>query len=154
MIQTRWIHGEDDLTDAYDIRRKVFIEEQGVSEEEEMDGTDGLSVHLVVYGGNAMQENIPVACGRILVENGLYTLGRIAVLKEHRGKGYGDLVVRMLIRKAFDSGAEVQYIHSQLHARSFYEKLGFIAYGEEYEEAGIPHISMKHEGDVSGKCEN
>ncbi len=147
MISTKWYYGEENLEDVHMIRTRVFIEEQKVPPELEMDGTDVDAIHLAVY-----DEGVPVATGRVLIKDGVFTLGRIAVLKEHRGKKYGDLVVRMLIRRAFDMGGQKQYLHSQTHARGFYEKLGFAAYGEEFAEAGIPHVSMVHEGDVHGCC--
>ncbi len=150
MITTKWFTGYDDLSDAHYIRRKVFIEEQGVSEEDEMlDGTDEGSIHLVVYDSNFGA----VATGRFLIdENGNGVIGRVAVLKEHRKKRLGDLVMRQLIRKLFDAGKTKQYIHSQITAKGFYEKLGFVAFGQQYIEAGIPHINMVHEGDVLGSC--
>ncbi len=149
MITTEILQGGiDSLDDAYMVREAVFIKEQGVHVDLERDEHDLKAVHIVVYDGKE-----PVACGRVIFpDNNTATLGRIAVLKEHRGSGYGDLVVRMLIRHAFDSGYEKQYVHSQLPARGFYEKLGFKAYGDEYMEAGIMHISMVHVGDVFGSC--
>jgi len=147
MIRTSWISGNGDLKDAHHIRRKVFIEEQRVSEAEEMDDTDSQAEHLVVYDGNE-----PVATGRILLEADKFYLGRIAVLKEHRGQKYGDFVVRLLIRKAFELGGHTQYLRAQTNAKGFYEKLGFQVYGEEFEEAGIPHVHMKRQGDILGKC--
>lgn len=147
MITSKWFEGNDILEDAHEIRRKVFIQEQNVAEHEEMDGTDGGASHLVVYDNGQA-----VATGRLMVDNGLYIAGRVAVLKEHRGKGYGDLVMRMLIRKSCMMGAERQHVHAQLSAEGFYKKLGFTRYGEEYMEAGIPHINMVHEGDVMGSC--
>ncbi len=147
MITGKWIDGyqKSSLKDADMIKQKVFVEEQGVAEEIVFDERDELSIHLVVYDNDE-----PVACGRMTKIGTQLVFGRIATLKEHRGKGYGDFVMRLLIRKAFDMGEEKQYLHSQLSAKGFYEKLGFKAYGDVYEEAGIPHISMVHEGDVGG----
>lgn len=145
MVSTKWFAEDDDLTDVHAIRRKVFIEEQNVSESDEMDGTDGQALHLAVYDNGKA-----VATGRVLTDG--FVIGRVAVLKAYRGNHYGDLVMRMLIRKAYDMGGHEQVVHAQLGARGFYEKLGFVAFGEEYEEAGIPHINMKHTGDVTGAC--
>lgn len=145
MVSTKWFTGNDDLTDVHMIRRKVFIEEQHVSESDEMDGTDDQAIHLAVY-----ENGKAVATGRLMSND--FVIGRVAVLKKHRGSRYGDLVMRMLIRKAYDMGGKEQVVHAQLSAYGFYEKLGFVAFGEEYEEAGIPHINMKHIGDVSGGC--
>lgn len=147
MIHTKWFDGNGDLTDAHYIRTVVFVDEQGISLEEEFDGTDACAIHLVAY-----EDGAPVATGRILKADGQLIIGRIATVKEHRKKGYGDLIVRMLIRKAFSMGEQTQHIHAQKAAQGFYEKLGFVAYGDVYDEAGIEHISMVHEGDVGGHC--
>ena len=151
MIATEWILGdnEQDLTEVRAIRKKVFCEEQQVPSDIEADGMDSLAVHLLVY-----YNNLPAATGRIWIKNDKFTLGRIAVLKEFRGKRLGDLVVRLLIRKAFDTGGKQQWVHAQVPVQGFYEKLGFIPCGDIYEEAGIPHITMVHEGDIFGKCQN
>jgi predicted GNAT family N-acyltransferase len=135
-ITHRWIPPGGDLADASLIRRTVFVGEQGVSEEEEWDGLDPACDHIVLYA-----DGRPVATGRIVWGRPVL-LGRIAVLRECRGTGLGAEVVSRLAEKAFAAGAEEVHLHAQLHARGFYEKLGFTAYGEPYEEAGIPHISM------------
>jgi len=135
-IDHQWIAPGGDLTDAASIRRIVFVEEQRVSEEEEWDGLDPLCDHIVLYANGK-----PAATGRIVWGEPVL-LGRIAVLREHRGTGLGAEVVNRLVEKAFDKGADEVHLHAQLHARGFYEKLGFTAYGDIYEEAGIPHISM------------
>jgi predicted GNAT family N-acyltransferase len=141
------------MKDAHQIRRSVFIEEQNVPDAIEMDGLDEDAVHLVVY-----EDKKPVATGRMLINDGHgggdneLTIGRVAVLKEKRGRGYGGLVMRMLIRKAFEKGFTMQYIHAQVSVRGFYETLGFQAYGGAYEEAGIPHLPMRRKGDIGGGC--
>ena len=143
MFSTKWFDGFEDLKDSFEIRREVFCKEQGISEELEFDGSDSEAVIVVVY-----EDNNPVATGRVIrIENEM-RLGRIAVKSEHRGKRYGDLVVRMLIRRCYDMGAEEQYVHAQVQAKGFYERLGFVPYGDEYMEDGILHISMKHIGDT------
>lgn len=135
-ITHRWIPPGGDLTDAAWIRRKVFIEEQQVPEEEEWDALDARCHHLILYAdGN------PAATGRI-VPGEPVLLGRIAVLKAYRGRGLGAEIVNRMAAKAFADGANEVHLHAQIQARGFYEKLGFVAYGDPYEEAGIPHISM------------
>lgn len=146
MISTKWINGDKGLEDAYAIRRKVFIEEQGVSEELELDGSDALCLHLLVF-----KKEIPIATGRILMEGNKCVLGRVAVLKAYRKQKYGQLVMKMLIRTSYNMGAGMQYVHAQAHASDFYKKLGFIAYGNPFLEANIYHISMMHEGDWKGE---
>ncbi len=146
MITTKWFKGNDDLIDAHTIRAKVFIKEQKIAVELEMDNKDNLAHHIVLYHNNKA-----IATGRLLIEDE-FTIGRVAVLKEERGNGYGDLVVRLLIRKAFDLGATKVVVHSQVSAAKFYEKIGFIQVGEEYIEEGtdILHINMVKNEDVKG----
>lgn len=147
MIEAKWMLGTEELTDAFYIRKEVFIKEQQISEAIEYDEWDPKAFHVVVY-----EQGQPKATGRLIKQKDQYLLGRIAVLKEARGKGLGDLVVRMLIRKAFDLGATEVHIHAQISARPFYEKLGFEAYGDCYDEAGILHISMVKKEDIQGSC--
>jgi len=147
MITAEWFAGDGDLTGIHMIRRAVFIGEQGVSEAEEMDGTDMEAIHLLVRDNGA-----PVATGRIIVIDEKFYIGRVAVLKEHRGKKYGDFTMRLLIRKAYDMGGTEQHLHAQTQARGFYEKLGFTAISDEYMEANIPHVDMVRYGDVGGEC--
>ncbi|MDR1538973.1 MAG: GNAT family N-acetyltransferase [Clostridiales bacterium] len=147
MITTKWLLGSDDLEDAWLIRRKVFIEEQNVPEDLEMDGADAKALTLVAYDSGK-----PVATGRLIFSDSAALIGRVATLKEERKNGYGDLIMRMLIRKAYDSGFDEQVVHAQIGALGFYKKLGFSAYGQEYLEAGIPHISMSRRGDAPKNC--
>lgn len=147
MVETKWFYGAEGIQDALLIRRDVFVEEQKVPKEIEYDEWDQKAFHLVVY-----DQGIPKATGRCILKEGIYSLGRIAVVKEARGQGFGDLVVRMLVRKAFQQGAKEVHLHAQLQVQDFYEKLGFEAYGEVYEEAGIDHISMVRKEDVMGSC--
>ncbi|MCL2664005.1 MAG: GNAT family N-acetyltransferase [Defluviitaleaceae bacterium] len=148
MITMEWFMGDENLADAHYIRRKVFVEEQQISESDEYDGTDGSCVHLVVYDGGA-----PAGTGRIMITDKDFHIGRVAVLREHRGRGLGVLVMRVLIRAACGMGGERQVLHSQVSAKGFYEKLSFKAVGEIFYEAGIPHIEMEHFGDICVKCE-
>jgi len=137
MITTKWFAGDADLSDAYYIRRAVFIDEQEISEELEYDGTDDDAEHLVVY-----ENNHPVATGRLIMVHGKMHIGRMAVLKEHRTKGLGAVTVRECITKATEQGHSKLYLHAQTYARGFYEKLGFVGFGDEFDDAGIPHIAM------------
>ena len=138
MITKRWISGSGDLAQIHEIRRIVFMGEQNISEEDEMVAwEDEVSEHLIVYEGG-----VPVATGRVVVHDGKTSLGRIAVLKEHRGKGLGRLVTAELIEKAFSMGAEEIEIHAQSYLVEFYGGFGFVVCSEEYEEAGIMHFTM------------
>lgn len=141
MIQGKFLYYGDDLSDVINIRRQVFVVEQGVPEEEEFDEYDDLSVHALVYDNT--DNNKPVATGRVYHDGNSYRVGRIAVLKNERGKYYGDFIVRLLVNKAFLSGAEEVVISAQTKVVPFYEKIGFETYDESFEESGINHILMK-----------
>ena len=141
MLVLKWFFGDRGLDDAYAVRRAVFVEEQGVSEADEYDGTDGSCVHLVAY-----ENDSPIATGRIMIMGEDYIIGRVAVLKTHRGQQLGLGIMQALIEACCEMGGERQILHAQISARGFYEKLGFTPYGEAFDEAGIPHIAMEHFG--------
>lgn len=132
-----WKAGDDDLRDAHEIRKMVFIEEQNVPEEVERDKLDVSSTHIIFYN-----DDVPIATGRMIFRGDSCSLGRIAVIKEYRGKNIGKMLVENLVKKSFELGAQEIHIHAQKHAERFYERLNFIPYGELFYEGGIPHVSM------------
>lgn len=138
-LEVKWIDTEKDknLEDAFKVRREVFIKEQKVPEEEEFDEADSLSYHIIVYAAER-----PIATGRLYKKGENWLIGRIAVLKEFRGIHARKLIVEKLMEKAAEIEAVDVYIHAQTHAVSFYEKFGFVAYGDIFLEANIEHISM------------
>ena len=150
MIEGKFLKGTEDLSEAFNIRKKVFCEEQGISMEEEFDTLDRESIHVIIY-----DENNIVATGRLYRKDDYYKIGRIAVLKEFRGKYYGDFVVRMLIDRAFQEGATCVHVGAQRKAQAFYETIGFVVDGEEYDEMGILHIPMSiKNGALCKGCQN
>jgi len=116
------------------IRYEVFVGEQNVPEELEIDGFDGEAKHALAY-----VDDLPIGTGRILNDG---HIGRVAVLKKHRGLGIGKLIMKELIKFAQDMNLEKVWLSSQWHAHSFYVDLGFVCVGEIYKEAGIDHIKM------------
>ena len=125
--------------EAHDIRIKVFIEEQGF--ENEFDEIDSEATHILVKTDNG----IPTATCRVFWNDEMnsYVLGRLAVLKEYRGRGIGSEVVKEALGYVKSAGGNRLMLHSQCSATEFYEKLGFISFGDvEYEEE-CPHIWMK-----------
>ncbi|CAM4198579.1 GNAT family N-acetyltransferase [Bordetella tumbae] len=121
--------------DAYLVRHEVFVVEQAVPVEVELDDDDSLSVHAVAYG----PDNVPVATGRLLPDG---HIGRMAVRKSARGTGVGGQVLDALITQGHGDGHRMLLLHAQTHARGFYEAHGFTAEGEEFIEAGIAHVAM------------
>lgn len=139
MVRGKLLKQGDDLTDALYIRNEVFVKEQHCSAENEFDEWDPKAIHAVAYDG----EGKPVATGRLLLDDNLdFYIGRVAVLKEYRHQKYGDFIVRLLVDQAFQCAASVIYIHAQMTAVPFYEKLGFVAEGDVFLEENIEHIKM------------
>ena len=125
---------ESHVKDICAIRYEVFVEEQNVPEELEIDGLDNEARHVLAF-----VDEVPIGTGRILCDG---HIGRVAVLKNHRGVGIGKLIMRELVRCAEDTNLEKVWLSSQWHAHSFYLDLGFVCVGEIYKEAGIDHIKM------------
>ena len=120
---------------AAPIRFTVFVEEQGVPIDIELDGQDVLSVHALVF-----DEEKPVATGRLLPDG---HIGRMAVLKDWRRRGIGALMLQSLMERAKERGYPEVVLSAQVQAVPFYRAHGFEAEGEEYLEAGIRHQAMK-----------
>lgn len=121
--------------DAKLIREQVFIHEQQITAEDEWDADDAISLHFVVY-----DQDQPIATARLLQNN---SVGRVAVLKSHRGVGIGKLLMQQIIQQAKHEQREFLKLSSQVHAIQFYAGLGFKVEGEQYLDCGIPHIDMR-----------
>jgi hypothetical protein len=125
---------EPHTEDICAIRYEVFVDEQNVPEELEIDGLDGEAKHVLTF-----VDEVPIGTGRILSDG---HVGRVAVLKNFRGLGIGKSIMKELIKCAQDLSLEKVWLSSQWHAHSFYLDLGFVCVGEIYKEAGIDHIKM------------
>jgi aryl-alcohol dehydrogenase-like predicted oxidoreductase/predicted GNAT family N-acyltransferase len=147
-VRVRVVHDPVDVEQAYALRHTVFVEEQGVPVELEKDERDADADHvLVTLDGHA------VGAGRLVVEEPGFEgldpehgpighLGRLAVLPDARGHGLGAALVRTIEDQARARGLAVVYLGAQTHAVAFYERLGYTAYGEEFDDAGLPHRHM------------
>lgn len=124
--------------DALKIRYAVFVNEQGVSEEEEIDSLEDKTEHVVLY-----VDGKPVATARIydLGEN-TFKVQRVAVLKDARGIGYGAVIMTEAEKRIHELGGHKVTLGAQNSAIPFYEKLAFNVEGEEFMDAGIPHHTM------------
>jgi predicted GNAT family N-acyltransferase len=129
---TQW---RDANREAQRIRFAVFVEEQGVPAELEMDEMDALCLHALAF-----HENLAIGTGRLLPDG---HIGRMAVMKPWRGRGIGAALLRRLIQAARERGDREVLLSAQVHALGFYRAQGFTAFGEVYEEAGIPHRAMR-----------
>lgn len=118
------------------IREMVFIEEQKFKIE--FDDTDDIATHIVMY-----RDNHPVGCCRLYKQENEYHIGRIAVLKPYRGKGYGEKILLQAEKNAKKMGADSISLSAQVRASGFYEKLGYKKHGEIYFDEYCEHIAMK-----------
>ena len=132
------VSGPADRAAAEKIRVRVFVDEQGVPPELELDEHDRDADHFL-----ARLDGRPVGTVRMLRRDAAGVLGRLAVLPETRGTGLGVALVRAVEERARQEGLRAVELHAQTAVRGFYERLGYEAYGEEDIEAGIPHIWMR-----------
>lgn len=140
MVALRSGHWNDLGRLAERLRMDVFVKEQGVPAEIEMDEFDPICRHVVAVNrlGHA------VATGRLVTEApGVARVGRMAVARELRGGNLGRLVLDKLLEASRDRGDKEVVLHAQVHAQNFYGRAGFEPEGAVYEEAGIAHITMR-----------
>jgi predicted GNAT family N-acyltransferase len=121
--------------EASRIRFAVFVEEQRVPAEIELDEQDRACLHALAY----LEGNV-VGTGRLLPDG---HIGRMAVVRSCRGKGVGSAILRALVEAARARGDAAVALSAQTHALEFYRRHGFVEEGEVYEEAGIPHRAMR-----------
>lgn len=128
----------NDIETCRRLRRQVFIHEQGVPEEDEIDDLDGQAIHLL-----ATLDGVAIGSARLLVTGVGGKIGRVCVLKSARGSGIGsELILAAIDQFRSMPGIARVKLGSQTHAVGFYEKLGFSVIGEQYDDAGIPHRDM------------
>lgn len=143
----------DSSADAFEtvraIRTCVFTNEQGADGSREFDEYDKTSLFALLY-----EDDRPVGTARIAETATGIKIGRIAILKACRGKGYGAEIVKAVTKKAFDMGADRVFVDAQNYAVPFYEKLGFNIIGTEITDRGLAHIPMcMDKGEHYGKEE-
>lgn len=137
--QEQWLDGGENLTEAFAVRIEVFCDEQGYSQEMELDEQDKASRHLLLWDGETA-----IATGRIYWKNQeTIGLGRIAVRKPWRGKGVGALAVAAMTAEARAMGARRAELDAQCRAIGFYEKAGFSVCGGEHMDGHVPHKLMQ-----------
>ncbi|HEY3699457.1 MAG TPA: GNAT family N-acetyltransferase, partial [Spongiibacteraceae bacterium] len=134
-IEIRAVSWIDNSATLSEIRRRVFIKEQQVPQELEWDGADENAQHWL-----ALLDNEPIGTARMLRDG---HIGRMAVLSRARTRGIGS----SLLQAAIDCAAQRQlrevYLHAQTHALPFYQRFGFTVEGPEFQDAGIPHRTMR-----------
>jgi predicted GNAT family N-acyltransferase len=137
MLEIRLLDWESAQADAKPIRFQVFVDEQRVPAEIELDEHDASCVHALAY-----ENGKPVGTGRLLPDG---HIGRMAVLKSHRGQGIGKALLRTLLDAARRRGDREALLSAQVHAAGFYRAEGFEPEGPVYEEAGITHQAMRRQ---------
>ena len=137
MVRTRRVSSRGELKQAFVIRMRVFVREQGVPADIELDRDDARATHLL-----AIISGKPVGTARIVIGRDGAKIGRMAVLKTHRSKGAGKKLLRRAIATARRLGATKIYLHAQVPVIGFYEAAGFRCVGAVFNEAGIPHRKM------------
>lgn len=130
-----------DMTkDVYDLRKRVFSEEYGCPEAGDEDRYDAMSVYALVYN----EEGVPSGAGRLYIdEDGHFCIGRVGVLKEARGQGMGDLLMRMLLYRAQELNAPSVYLTAPVDTVAFFGKYGPEPYGEIVMDEGRAQRKMK-----------
>lgn len=132
------LDGGADLSACHEIRRTVFVVEQGVADDEEWDDLDGECTHFVALNPG------PVGTARLrAMPGGVAKAQRVAVLRGARGQGVGAALMESLEAEARARGHREVQLGAQVGALGFYRSLGYEAYGAEFEEAGIPHRWMR-----------
>ncbi|HEV3158016.1 MAG TPA: GNAT family N-acetyltransferase [Candidatus Baltobacteraceae bacterium] len=133
-INCRRAVSEDDRAAVFAIRRSVFVEEQGVSEELERDEHDADAWHVIAESGERI-----IGAARCVGAK----IGRVAVLHQFRGQRVGRQLMEWLLRELQAQNLTEVYLDAQVQVIPFYEQLGFAVEGELFEEAGILHRRMR-----------
>lgn len=147
--EVRVVDGPGDREACFAVRKEVFVVEQGVPEDLEYDAYDAVAVHVLAV----RDDGVPLGAGRLLHgeaaagktggEPGVGVLGRLAVVREARGLGVGVALVRGVEAAARAVGLTAVDLGAQTHALGFYERLGYVAYGDEFLDAGMAHRAMR-----------
>ena len=139
LLDIRFTQNNKDMLSCLDLRRTVFIEEQNVPENEEVDGDDPDCDHILLT-----VSDMPVGAARLKYYNDFIKVQRVCVLKNYRGQGIGSKIINFIIRHVEKNAIRSSVrLGSQIHAIEFYKRLGFIEFGEEYLDAGILHKDME-----------
>ncbi|SDY70656.1 GNAT family N-acetyltransferase [Thermoactinomyces sp. DSM 45892] len=138
-MSVKKVESNDELNQAFAIRQKVFVQEQGVPEDQEIDEKESSSIHFLAK----LDYKAIGTCRMRWYKPHVAKAERVAVLPEGRGTGAGRELMLALEEYARHQGAKKIVLSAQTHALPFYEKLGYIAEGDVYLDAGIDHKDMQ-----------
>ena len=139
--QVRRIPGAGTLEDAFAVRREVFIEEQNVDEEIEMDGRDADATHFVIV--DTATDTAAGTARLRTTDEGVAKPERVAVRQSDRGEGLGQRLMGLIESEARSQGCQRSVLHAQTQVVDFYRTLGYEVTSDEFEEAGITHVEME-----------
>ena len=136
------IKDQSDKKKAFEIRNLVFCEEQKVSKEIEFDGLDQFCNHYL-----AKINELPIGTARVREQKkGTFKIERMAVLKRYRKKGVGKAIIKKILKHYLNlNNINKLILNSQIEAKDFYKKFGFVEVGKEFVEANIRHQKMIYE---------
>ncbi|MBP2241206.1 putative GNAT family N-acyltransferase [Cytobacillus eiseniae] len=137
-MEVKIVSSKKELEEAFSIRKKVFVYEQNVPIEEEIDQYEEKAVHFLLYN-----DNTPIGAGRFRTVDGIGKVERICVLSDERKSGSGKAIMEKIEAYAKNEGFSALKLNAQTHAIPFYSKLGYEIISEEFLDAGIPHRTMK-----------
>ncbi|GLC87720.1 GNAT family N-acetyltransferase [Lysinibacillus piscis] len=139
MYKVKLVETQQEHDDAFALRRKVFVEEQGVPLHLEYDEEDATATHFIIYDGNE-----PVGAARLrTIEDTVGKIERVCILQELRGKHLGVLLMGEVEKYAASTQMKKLKLHAQSYAIPFYEKLGYVVTSPEFMDADIPHRAME-----------
>ncbi len=138
-ISYKLVTNDSELKSAFEVRRQVFVEEQGISEDIELDGNDGKALHMIARDGDTV-----IGTARVLfLAAGQAKIERMAILKPFRRKGIGTGVINFLDEILRNRQINQVFLHAQYPVIGFYKSCGFKESGSPFREAGIGHIKMQ-----------
>ncbi|MFJ7735897.1 GNAT family N-acetyltransferase [Lysinibacillus sp. NPDC097287] len=139
MYLVKIVETKKEYDDAFAVRTKVFVEEQGIPLHLEYDEYDATATHFVMY-----ENDEAVGAARLrIVENDIAKIERVSILQSQRGKKLGALIMKEIEKHAITIHIKKLKLHAQSYAVPFYEKLGFTATSPEFMDADIPHRAME-----------
>ncbi len=140
-IVVKFVETESELEGAINVRMRVFVVEQQIPAEEELDDADAAATHAI-----ALHQGQIVGTGRMIYrDGGIVQIGRMAVDRQFRRRGIGERILAFLEDEARAQGIGSCLLHAQEYVKAFYAGSGYAEHGDVFLEADIPHIEMRKE---------